>query len=240
MKYMTLSTLFVIFIIFSTGCTFNMITEKGSGKLVKEEKNVADFNAVNMQCAGNVYVKQGEQESMMIETDDNIISMLRYDIKKGKLIIYSEANINPTKLNVYVTMINVKGLKMSGSGTIKAETPLRAEDMHIRMDGSGTITIDELSAAKTISEINGSGNINLKGKTSENKIEINGSGNFNAKDFEAENTKIEINGSGDCYVTAKSALNVEIAGSGNVNYKGEPNKIHQEIVGSGKIQKINK
>lgn len=46
---------------------------QGSGNIVTQFIDVGGFDQVELTTIGNVYIEQGDTESLTIETDDNIL-----------------------------------------------------------------------------------------------------------------------------------------------------------------------
>jgi hypothetical protein len=88
-------------------------------------------------------------------------------------------------------------------------------------------------------KVNGSGTIEVIGKTNTNKclIDINGSGDINFFNNLTKSASCNINGSGSISASVQDSLDVKINGSGNVSYLGDP-KIKSNISGSGKVIKL--
>lgn len=237
-----LFTVLLSVLIFS-GCNFSLTScTRGSGTTVSKEIEVAAFNAVILKTSGNVSITQDSIESLIIETDDNVFTELISEVKNGKLYLSSKSSISPTKLNYKISMKNIQGLRIDGSGQISLTSPVNTSGtFHLYVGGSGNIKLKEVFASKVDSEVSGSGSIFMSGKASEADYEINGSGDINAIDLETLNTEVEINGSGNCYVDAKENLDIEINGSGDVYFKQRPTKDYSSSInGSGRIKEYKK
>ena len=46
---------------------------KGSGKLITESREVREFDRIVLNGSGEVVITQGDEESLSVETDDNIM-----------------------------------------------------------------------------------------------------------------------------------------------------------------------
>lgn len=219
-----------------TSC-FNMFPcVKGSGEIIKEERDVDSFNKIELETMGDIYIKQGEENALRVETDDNVIDLVKTEVKNDKLVIYSEKNICPEKLRFDLIVRDLNSIIVTGSGNIKTINDFTAEDFEIKILGSGDVRISEINARNIELEVSGSGDVMLKGKSDRLITEINGSGDINAFGLEVKDVMIEINGSGDLSIHATNKLHIEINGSGDIVYKGDP-EIKQEIFGSGDIIK---
>ena len=129
------------------------------------------------------------------------------------------------------------GFKLAGSGNVTTTNKLSGGDhLHLEISGSGDLRFD-VNTPRIESSISGTGNIYISGETKESKIEIAGSGNYHAEDLKAENATVRIAGSGDARLYAEHSLHINIAGVGNVYYKGNA-AVSQNIAGSGKIKKL--
>jgi len=81
------------------------------------------------------------------------------------------------------------------------------------------------------------GDITFSGQTSDFDATISGSGDIRAFDLEADNVNATVSGSADIKVTAKKMLKARVSGSGDITYKGNPEKLDTKTSGSGDISK---
>jgi hypothetical protein len=211
----------------------------GSGNIISEKRDVATFNNISFNGSGNVFITQDTAQSLRIETDDNIMSLLETDVNDNTLEIdfQSHHQVNATKLNIYISMAALKTFSLNGSGDMKNSDTIKTDNLSLKITGSGKITMCAL-AASVASEISGSGDITISGKTDDESCKITGSGNIKAFELYSKNAQIEIIGSGDCRITASEFLNAKINGSGDIYYKGKP-AITKNISGSGSIVHSN-
>ncbi len=213
------------------GCT------SGSGFLVSEERIVSNFSSINLSTDGDIYLTQGDVQSLIVTTDNNLIYSLDTYIINGELIIEFDSPIckDPTLIDIHITIPYVNGLFIYGSGNIYAEGWIDTDYLNLEINGPGNIYIDDLTAYSVSSVIYGSGDIDVSGTAMAQVIDISGSGNFYGFDFFTEDTTIFIYGSGDGKVNASNILDVTINGSGNVIYDSHYPTIICTISGSGSI-----
>jgi hypothetical protein len=212
---------------------------RGSGDVETESRSVNGFDQVSLNGQGKLILKQGEQEALEIEAEDNIIAVIETEVRANTLHIGTKANttIRPTEpVRFYLTMIEIASLEISGSGNMVADN-VTTDRLTLQINGSGDISIDSLSAASLIVDINGAGDVEVAGRATGQAIEISGSGNYRAADLESEAVDVGVNGAGETTVWASQTLDVEISGSGNVNYYGSP-AASQDINGSGEVNSL--
>lgn len=208
----------------------------------KRTVNLASFSELSYGIPGTLYLRQGAQR-VEIECSDATFAKIEFRISGDELIIESKdnrgwGNISKSDLTIYVTMENIDGVNLSGSGELIGEQSINADDLKLRISGSGDITLTT-SASDLSAEISGSGKIMLSGKANSLKARISGSGNIKAENLTVDTVDASISGSGDVYITANEEITARVSGSGNVYYKGDPERRDSQSSGSGRIVRMN-
>ncbi len=206
---------------------------------MQEDRPVTNFTSVEADGFMNVYLTQGTTCKVSLEGESNILEYIKTRVEGEKLIVSTLHNINLSttkKLNIYVTLAQLKEITLAGSGDIIGKTPLTSTDgIKFSLAGSGNIRA-EVDAPTLESTLAGSGDMSLHGTTRDVKVMIAGSADFKSLNLKAENGDVTIMGSGSAYLFASVKLNVTIGGSGDVIYKGDPS-ISSHIAGSGSLRK---
>ncbi|MFT6971851.1 MAG: hypothetical protein ACJAXX_002426 [Roseivirga sp.] len=213
----------------------------------KETRNVGDFDQITMGVAGKVYIKQGNVNEVILEGDDSVLEEIVTEVRGGRLVIKNKrdgwswnfwGSSKSSRVEVYITIKELKGAAVSGSGEIIGESTFKTRDFEADLSGSGSMEI-EIDAQYTSTKISGSGRIIIGGKTEQAKLRISGSGRYAGQELAAEDYEISISGSGRSNIQVSGDLDVRISGSGSVYYDGEPIMINKKIGGSGRVRKAN-
>lgn len=147
-------------------------------------------------------------------------------------------------------------LGMKGSGSLDANVPRAAGltaaiagsgrialhgaagDCNLNVAGSGAVDASAFACDSTAKiTVQGSGSTKAAGKTKSCNVVVNGSGGVMADGLDCESADIAINGSGSVGLAKLASLNVQINGSGQVKYRGEPTLRGVAVNGSGKLIK---
>ncbi|RUT73505.1 head GIN domain-containing protein [Ancylomarina longa] len=209
-----------------------------------ENRNVGSFESISLSIHAKVYLNQGNSTSLKIKGNADDLEKILTETDGSTLKIKRKKaswgwNKSFKRIEVYITTPTVRNLTISGSGNIITQTPIHTDDAEYVISGSGKLIVDDLHAKSVNCTISGSGDINLKGNGVEDvEINISGSGNVNAANLEAENVSIRVSGSGDCKVFASKSLNAKVAGSGDIYYRGKPEKLETKSLGSGSIKSV--
>ena len=209
----------------------------------EQTRKVESFSSISLRISANVHLEQGEKQNLEIVAKSSTLEEIITEVKDGELIIrfptktFFWSSFNPGEITIYITIPEINGLVVSGSGDIIAANEIKTKKLNLGLSGSGNIKLSDLSAEQVKSTISGSGNIHLAGKTAAEDlgVTISGSGSVKALDYNADDVTVRISGSGNVGIQANKNLYVRVSGSGNVNYKGNP-MIDSAISGSGKVR----
>lgn len=214
-------------------------TIKGSGNIITENRQVSNFTNISVGGTGTVILTQGDEESLKIETDDNIISHIKTGVANKILFIEPEDNINlnPSHpIKYYITMKEINGLNLSGVVELKSEE-IETTHLDLNISGSSVVNIDSLNTKILAVNTSGVSNCILSGQVIAQTINISGDGEYNAPKLESQTADVNVSGLGEVTIWVNDTLNVDISGSAEVNYYGNPT-ITQDVSGSGSINRV--
>ncbi len=211
-------------------------TTYGSGVIVEEIRDVGSFHSVAIRGSCDLFFNKSARQELSVVTDDNILPLILTRVSHdGTLVIDARSSYSSSAgVKVYASMEEIRGFTIAGSGTINGEGSFSSRELLLVIAGSGNMSMN-VRANKVSTTIAGSGTIHIAGKADYHNVTIAGSGNCEALDFIVSSYDIQIPGSGECRIHVKDVLNVLIAGSGNVYYRGNPSVINTTIIGSGNV-----
>lgn len=191
---------------------------KGSGKVVKQERPAKDFTAIELDSIGSLSVEQTDVDSVQVETDDNLQSVVTAVVKDGTLVLAEHGchNCSPTKIAFTVT---VKTLR------------------RIDLPSTGSVRISKLDGPSFAADLSGTGSAKLSGRVDDLKISASGTGDCDAGDLIAKHAKAVVTGTGNVKVDATEALDADDSGTGSISYLGSP-KLAQSNTGTGSIKSV--
>lgn len=208
----------------------------------KETRDVGDFDEITMKISGTVYITQGNKNEVILEGRESDLEDVDVFVRGGDLNITKKNkrwwSFGGSSIDIYVTVTDLKGVQVSGSGDIVSQNTIKTDDFKSVVTGSGDIELD-LDARYIDNRISGSGNIELSGSAESGRLSISGSGKFLSEDMQVDDFEVRISGSGRCSITVNGELDVRISGSGSVYYGGKPTGVNSNVSGSGKVRRIN-
>jgi hypothetical protein len=123
---------------------------RGSGKLVQETRPVSGFHGVSLETLGEMEIQYGDQESLRIEAEDNLIQYFQVRVENGVLKIGGEdkLSLDPTlPVKFFVTVKALDRIEASSLGSIWAHA-LEAENFAIRLSSAGNVVVEALKAGR--------------------------------------------------------------------------------------------
>ena len=75
----------VLLITLAAGCVSNVPCVSGSGTIATETRAVGAFQSIDLQGTGNIYVTQGNESSLRVEAEDNLLPYLKTSVTNGVL-----------------------------------------------------------------------------------------------------------------------------------------------------------
>ncbi len=211
----------------------------GSGTLATDRRTLPAFQAIELNGAMDLAVRQGAQE-VLVSADHNLLELLETVVEDRRgtptLVLrwkrsWGVHTRNP--LSVAVTVPTLAGLAVRGSGDVRVAT-FQTPALNLSLSGSGDVRLEALTANELVVAVSGSGDVAGAGSAARLAVSIAGSGDVRLAELKAETVKVNIAGSGDAAVHADKALEVSIAGSGDVSYTGNPS-LRSSVAGSGSV-----
>ena len=214
----------------------NMIN--GNGNIRTEKRNTGNFKSVKTSGSIDVEINSGDTYAVSAEDDDNLLPYMVTEVNDGTLDIHYRNNtsINNDHAKVYVTAPSLDRVIVSGSADVNIRDVLKnSQNIEMSISGSGNIK-GALDAPAVSVDINGSGDVTLKGRTKDFDGNISGSGDINCGALQSENATVKVSGSGNVHVFASVHLKASTFGSGDIYYGGNPQNPEIHTAGSGSVQ----
>ncbi|MCK0145002.1 DUF2807 domain-containing protein [Arenibacter sp. F26102] len=214
----------------------------GNGNVTTIERITSDYDHIAISGSFDIELVEGSEGKITLVGEENILDHITTEVRNNKLVIKVEEgyNLNPSfwKKDVTITIPveHINSLTLSGSGNIVGKKTIKTDYFETSMSGSGDITL-RLDATTVKASMSGSGDMALSGITTNFEVFISGSGDINAYDLIADNVVASVSGSANIEVTANKKIEAKVSGSGDIDYRGNPEKINSKVSGSGDITK---
>lgn len=209
----------------------------------KETRNVDTFTKISFRVPGKLYLKQGNEQKVVLEGNKSVLAKIETEVNGGRLSIGNDNDWkiwdwDDDEINVYITVKDIEGLSVSGSGDLIGEGRLKTEDLDLNVSGSGNLKIEVDASGDMEANVSGSGNIDVKGTCQSLESKVSGSGKVYIAGTIAQDADVSVSGSGKIIASGSAKeIKTTISGAGEVQAAElEVEKCEVRISGSGDVE----
>jgi hypothetical protein len=215
MKQTIVFTLLVVVGLALPACKFNASGIAGSGVRKTEKRELKSFSAMDTTGAYEIHIACQKPASFEIEADDNILPLIKTEVRDGILFVNSDVRYHTSK-----------------PVTLRINVPALAA---VTSRGAGEITIGDVDGDSLKLESMGAASIDATGKAKSVVISSTGAGKIDADNLQAEKARIDVTGAASVEVYATEQLDVSVSGAGSVTYRGNPKVVNKHVSGIGSV-----
>jgi hypothetical protein len=212
--------------------------ERGSGNIVTETREVSNFRAIEIEYPAQVLVKQGSEESLKIEAEDNLLPNLKTQVRNGTLEIFYKReegkHVNPTKTpRITIVVKDLADVGFTSAGELTIEK-LKTDNLDVSLSGAGNLELDEVQVKGLQVSLSGAGSLTASGTADDLDLSISGFGDFDGADLHGKVARVNISGAGSATVWVDEDLMAGISGAGSISYYGSAS-VTKQISGVGGV-----
>lgn len=206
-------------------------TIEPSGKIITKDFSIKSFDGIRAEGLYELVLTQGDNESVKIEADDNVMDLFSVTNEGSTLAItmpkmknndinFSDKKENKNlRWNVYVVFKQIKNLDVAVIGNVSSESVMKSSAFNLDSKNVGNVNL-KLNADKLTVNNKGVGNITLLGSATDASIKNKGVGEFEGSDLLVQTMNIDNTGVGNANVNVSKDLSVKQSFLGKVNNKG--------------------
>jgi hypothetical protein len=232
-------------------------TLAGNGIRKEKERNVRDFDAIDVRGSIDVIIADGNDASVKVSGDENLIDSIETYVDNGTLNVHFKNGLGyASKIGLRVTVPNsgrIRTIKASGSSDVIIEGCLTAGNIFISGKGSSDVkgnikagdcelhfsgSSDYKGSVEAVNckiKCSGSSDCIISGNADICDISMSGSSDFKGYDFVVKKFTCSASGSSDVQVTCTEELSATAAGSSDIYYRGPGKVIRSQLSGSSDL-----
>ena len=190
-------------------------TVKGNGNSIEKNFSVDEFSKVDASHAYEVKITVGDETSVKIETDENLMKYVEVYVKNNTLYLNVENNVNiQGKMKAIISTPSLNRVDLSGACKIEV----------VGIE-SNKFSIDMSGACKGI----------FSGSTEILDIDLSGATKINTSELKAANVTVDASGASKCSVYSSESLSVDASGASKIVIYGDPPKVETDLSGASSV-----
>ena len=192
-----------------------------------EVRAVAPFNEIKVSTGINLYLKQGDENQISVETDKRFMNNVITEVKGDILhIYYTDRNpiikikINAT-INVYVTAVWLELIEISSGADLYCQQQLKLDKLTVRSSSGSDARIDVECRELALYASSGS-DIKAKGSAIKLKASASGGSDINTRELEAVYGVLNASSGADIISLVTGEIEVSASSGADITYYGNP------------------
>jgi hypothetical protein len=222
---------------YGTGDGGGSYSHDGNGVAVTETRYLPSFSRVESQVPIRVTVKTGNNYAAYVTADGNLTGYIVTDVHGGALSVELVGDISPVVTpEVVVVTPDLRSVMQNGSGFVDVQEGGDFPELSLELNGSGTLRFSG-SAALLRADLNGYGRMTLEGYAAVLQSDLRGQGDISAENLLAGDASVGLSGAGNVFLDLdyQSRLDLDLSGSGRVEWWGAPSQLNYNLTGVGKV-----
>jgi len=225
----TIYKIFGLLIIFglATSCVFNGLS--GNGKVQSEKRNTSsNFTGIHVSQGIDVYLTTNNATAISVEADENIIDLIKTEVKDGVLNIYLSKQVWRSKTRkVYVSAPIINKIATTSGASVRFENTLKTDKLSLK-SSSGSDILAIVAVNDLSCKASSGADIRISGTTKNFDVSASSGSDIKAYNLVAEYANAHASSGADIKVYATKSIGVKTSSGGDVNYKGNPKNVDKE------------
>ncbi|MFN0291800.1 head GIN domain-containing protein [Pedobacter helvus] len=187
--------------------------------------NVKSFNNIAVSNGIDLFLTQGNTESLVIKGQEDVIKDVVIEQEGNKLTVKYKDGVNwsrlfkGTQIYVYITFKKLNSISASGGSDVETQNTLNTDKMSIRSSGGADLDLSIVCKDITISSSGGS-DVNLKGSAENMVLNTSGGSDVHAFEFKVNYAQVSTSGGSDANIFVNKGLTASASGGSDISYKG--------------------
>jgi hypothetical protein len=195
---------------------------RGNGNVVKEERSVSNFEAIEVSNGIEVLVNQDSFEKVIVETDSNIQKILKTEVSGGTLKIFMEEGVLHARLlRVYVTVKQLRSVDTGSGAHVKSESKINSTDLKMSSSSGSGIKM-EVSCDKLTAESSSGSHLKVEGIAKSLNADSSSGASLDASGLVAEKGELSCSSGSHIEAQITKEIKAEASSGAGITVTGNP------------------
>ncbi len=226
---------------FLSSCQFGSIIGVSGNGNVQTEKRTASvsggFTAVKASNGLEVHIRQNPTHSITVEADENLLDIIRTEVRGNDLHIYTDKNIGRSKSKkIYVSAPEVSAIASSSGANIFVEDLLKTDKLELTSSSGSAIRL-ETEADYVSCDTSSGSDIRIKGRANSMHARASSGSSLKAGELEVAKCDAKASSGGNVSLYVTKNLVASASSGGDIRYSGNPASVSAGKSVSGSVRK---
>lgn len=235
------ATLLAILSLTLFSCNFDINMNpgvRGNGNVETVERTISEpFNAIKATEGLNVYLTQGNSESIIVEADENLHELILTEVIDGVLKIHTSKNIGrASSKKVMINFKDISAITSTSGSDVYSTNTISADYLKLKSTSGSDMKLEVNTVTLECKSTSGS-DLKLSGKTGKLIAEATSGSDIKAANLVAESSQVKATSGADISVNTSKELTASASSGGDIKYYGNPEKVNKNKSSSGSVRK---
>ena len=230
---------FVLVGAFLAGCdSFDAPTVVGSGVIKTESRTISDCSEIDLYGVGELTIHIGDQPSLSIMADDNLLQYVKSEVSGDKLSIgvgpgnytwngFPKMELTVTSLDsitlsgqtqAIASDLDIASLTVTADGQCSVTLGGKIEELTVNLSGQSSCSTTGVEGSSASIDARGQCSVTLEGGMDDVSIRVSDQSNCDATGLEAGTAKVRADGQSAVRLADLQSLEVVADGASYVTY----------------------
>ncbi|GEM_PF-2204775 len=193
----------------------------GSGDIVSEMRDLKGFDKIEAGGAVNLNISFGDQWHVEVEADDNVIEYIDTRVREQTLEIETTRTIRRSKVDVHVTLPELRKLNASGAVNVSFNDPVEQNFISVKASGASNIKLTVNVEALEV-HASAASDITVEGTAYYAEVTASGASNIRGAGFECVEADVRLSGASDMRAAITDKVTGSLSGASDLRIAGDP------------------
>ncbi|NND09981.1 MAG: DUF2807 domain-containing protein [Flavobacteriaceae bacterium] len=231
----------IVMALLLVSCNFDMNLGpgiSGNGNVTTETRDLdASFIGIKASEGLDVYLTQGNSESIKVQADENLHEIILTEIRNGVLHIHTSENIRRSSAQkVMVQFDDIENITSTSGSDVYSTNTIKADRLELKSTSGSDMELD-IDANSIICNSTSGSDMRLSGTTDRFTAESNSGSDIKAGNLKARICNASASSGSDITLYSSEELTARASSGGDITYYGNPSKVNKKDGVSGSIRK---
>ncbi len=211
---------------------------RGNGNVTTETRNLdASFHSIKAAEGLDVYLTQGNSESIKVQADDNLHEVILTEINDGVLYIHTKENIaHSSAQKVMVEFDNIERITSTSGSDVYSTNTIKTDRLELKSTSGSDMEL-KIDANTVSCKATSGSDLRLSGTTDRLTAESTSGSDIKAAKLKAKTCNAKATSGSDITLYSSDELTAKATSGGDITYYGNPDKVNKSDGVSGSIRK---
>lgn len=208
------------------GCGSGLLPTTGSGDLVVTQQETPGIVALEVGSSFDVTLRLGDEPSVRVTADDNLIDRVRSTFTDGLLTLDLEGTVADATLEAELTVPAdaLSSITVSEAATLTVTEPLTTAGLDLGVNGAGRAFV-VLACQDVEVDVDAAGVVTASGEVTSLRVDASGASSVRLDELTASTATVGADGTADVRVRVTEELSANAGGASRIRYSGEPGEV---------------